>query len=84
MDEVAEHLRDEAAADGVDLDKMVEEKNLDIIIFILPKITSSFPFHLDRVDSYQCYTLITSHYSLDHVPKNNLLHFDSFLYTFLH
>ena len=26
MDEVAEHLRDEAAADGVDLDKMVEEE----------------------------------------------------------
>ena len=26
MDEIAEHLRDEAAADGVDLDKMVEEE----------------------------------------------------------
>ena len=26
MDEVAEHLRDEAAADGIDLDKMVEEE----------------------------------------------------------
>ena len=26
MDEVAEHLRDEAAADGVDLDKMVDEE----------------------------------------------------------
>ena len=26
MDEIADHLRDEAAADGVDIDKMVEEE----------------------------------------------------------